>query len=135
MSDKNMTTASPPAPVRKMRADALDRAEKIWGMRLSGATWSQCAEAVGLSTPQNAMRCVREAYGEVPQVNREELRHLWRERSEVLWRQAFKDVLDRRQGAVVAAVKVAGHAAFLDGLGAPQRVDSGLWRCSLTSRR
>lgn len=128
MNDENRITLGPPPPepVRKMRADALDRAETIWAMRIGGATWDQCAKAVGLSTPQNAMRCVRETYGEVPQVDREELRHLWRERNEVLWRQALRDVFDRRQGAVIAATKVASLAAFLDGLGAPQRLDVGV---------
>ncbi len=95
----------PPEPARKVRADALDRAEKIWALRIGGATWDQRAKAVGLTTRQNAIRCVREAYGEVPQVDREELRHLWRERNEMVWRQALRDVLDRRQGAVVAATK------------------------------
>jgi len=128
VSDDNAMTLGPPPPepVRKVRADALDRAETIWTMRIGGATWDQCAKAVGLATPQNAMRCVRETYGEVPQVDREELRHLWRERTEVVWRQALRDVLDRRQGAVIAAVKVASLAAFLDGLGAPQRIDVGV---------
>ncbi|WP_183093317.1 hypothetical protein [Nocardioides stalactiti] len=126
MSDDNQTVTSAPQPVRKVRADARERAEQVWAMRLGGATWDQCAKTVGLATPQSAMRCVRETYGEVPQIDREELRHLWRERTEVLWRQAMRDVLDRRQGAVIAATKVASLASFLDGLGAPQRVEVGV---------
>ncbi|WP_183092956.1 hypothetical protein [Nocardioides stalactiti] len=95
-------------------------------MRLGGATWRQCAEVVGLSSGQNAMRAVRSVYGEVPEIDREEMRHLWRERTEVLWRQALKDVHQGKQGAMVAAVKLAGFAAYLDGLGAPQRIDVGV---------
>jgi hypothetical protein len=124
VSEENAIVGTP-EPVRKVRADARDRAETIWAMRIGGATWDQCAKAVGLANEANAIRCVRQVYGEVPDIDRAELRHLWRERLEVVHRQALRDVLDRRQGAVVAAVKVASLAIMLDGLAAPQRVDVG----------
>lgn len=116
----------PPEPVRKVRADAVERAERIWAMRIGGASWRQAAEAVGLANGPNAMRVVRSVYGEVPQVDRAELQHLWRERLELLWRVAMKDAVDRKQGATIAAVKVAALAAHLDGLAPPQRVDVGV---------
>lgn len=48
---------------------------------------------------------------------------LWRERLELLYKQALADVHEQRPGAVTAAVRIAQVAAKLDGLDAPTQVD------------
>ncbi len=68
------------------------------------------------------MRAVRHVYGSLPEVERGELRALWRERLERLWRQAYRDALDRQPGGVTAAVRIAQAATRLDGLDAPTEV-------------
>lgn len=55
----------------------------------------------------------------MPTVKRDDLRNLWRDRLEGIWRQAFKDALEGRPGAITAAVRVHQAAALLDGLNAP----------------
>jgi len=113
-----MTTPRPTA-----RADAAQRAAAAWNARVLGASWEQAAEIAGFANAPNAHRAVTRAYGQVPEPERSELRRIWRERLEVLWRQSVRDVTDQRAGAVTAGVRVAGAAASLDGLDEPTRID------------
>ena len=112
----------PPEPVMMRRADAMARADLAWRTRVAGGTWAQAAQIAGYSNAQNACRSVRETYGTLPQVERDEQRRLWRDRLEALWQQVYRDTLDRQPGAVTAAVRVATAAARLDGLDAPTEV-------------
>lgn len=104
------------------RADALDRAGKAWRLRVSGAPWAEIAATLGYANDANVIRAVRSSFGKLPQPDREELRTMWRERHEVLYRIAATDAEDRRPGAVRSAVAVARSAAQLDGLDAPTKV-------------
>jgi len=114
--------AEPPGPIRKVRGDALSRADDAWRLRVAGATWAEVATVVGFANAENAIRAVRQVYGSLPEVPREELRTLWRERLERLWRQTLMDATEHRPGAVMAGVRVAQAAARLDGLDAPSEV-------------
>jgi len=76
----------------------------------------------GYSSPENAMRGVRTAYGTLPRIDRDDLRNLWRDRLEVAWQLVMRDMADQRPGAVTAAVRIATTAAVLDGLNEPQQV-------------
>jgi hypothetical protein len=113
----------PPEPVKKVRADALDRANRAWSARVAGGSWREAAELAGFSTAEHAMDAVRSAFGGVPKIDREALRHLWRERLERSWRQVVLDMADRVPGSVTASVRVAAAAATLDGLNEPVRVN------------
>jgi hypothetical protein len=115
--------SSPPVPARRVRADALARADKAWRARVVGASWQEAADLAGFSDPDNCARAVRRAYGKLPRVEWQELRDLWRDRLEVMWRQAQTDMTEQRPGAVTAAVRVATAAAALDGLNEPSRLD------------
>jgi hypothetical protein len=117
-----LPASDPPEPVRRIRADALHRADEAWRLRVLGASWAEVAEAVGYANPENAIRAVRETFGIVPEPDRSEYRRLWRERLERLWRQAYSDALDRQPGAVTAAVRIVETAMRLDGLAAPSEV-------------
>lgn len=99
------------------RAGHLQKADMAWQARVQGATWRQAAELAGYSTEQAAIRAVRRAYGQVPEIDREERRRLWRDRLEDLWAENRQDVRDRRAGAVVAGVRIVQAATFLDQLG------------------
>lgn len=114
--------APPPEPVKKVRADALERAERAWNVRVLGASWEQAARVAGYADPSNAIRAVRSVYGSLPEVERSEARRLWRDRMEVLWRQVVQDVHERVPGATTAAVRIADRAARLDGLDEPSRL-------------
>ena len=107
----------------KVRADATARADRAWNARLLGASWEAAAQVAGFANSQNAMRAVRRHYGRMPEADRGELRTLWRERLEVLWRQASRDALEQQPGAVTAAVRVAQAACRLDGLDEPTRTE------------
>ncbi|MGA8247846.1 MAG: hypothetical protein WB797_13165 [Nocardioides sp.] len=69
------------------------------------------------------MKAVRNVYGRLPQIERDELRRLWRDRLEVAWRQVAMDMSQQRPGAVTAAVRVAQAAFRLDGLAEATQVD------------
>lgn len=112
----------PPEPVKRVRADALKRAETAWQARVLGLTWDAAAQVAGYADRANCVRAVRSVYGELPTIEREEVRRLWRDRLELVWRQVVKDVHDRVPGATTAAVRVADRASRLDGLDEPQRV-------------
>ena len=124
MTDEKMALSGPepPQPVTKRRADALQRADLAWRARVSGATWEAAAQVAGFSSGENALRGVRPTDGTLPEVDRAEVRRLWRERLEALWRQVYRDALDRQPGSVTAAVRVAAAATRLDGLDAPAEV-------------
>ena len=106
-----------------MRADALARAEKAWAVRVAGGTWAQAAEVAGFSDAQHAQRAARNVFGDLPVVDREERRDVWRERFEAMWRQGQRDMAEQRAGAVTACVRVATAAVALDGLNEAVRVD------------
>jgi hypothetical protein len=114
--------AQPPEPVKKVRADAMARAERAWNARVLGASWEQAATIAGYSDASNAIRAVRSVYGSLPAIERDEARRLWRDRLEVIYRQVLKDVHDRIPGATTAAVRIADRAARLDGLDEPARL-------------
>jgi AraC-like DNA-binding protein len=113
----------PPAPVKRVRADALERASRAWGARVAGATWKEAAEVAGFASASTAQDAVRNAFGGPPVIDREALRHLWRERMERAWRQSVADMAERVPGAVTASVRVATLAVQLDGLAQPVQVD------------
>lgn len=115
--------ATPPEPVRKVRADALAKAETAWRARAAGGTWAEAAQIAGYTDAANCCRAVRQVYDDLPTEQREDMRVLWRERYERLWRQAYADALERRPGAVTAAVRVAQAAVALDGLAAPVAIE------------
>lgn len=121
---------TPPPPVvkrrRKIRNDVRIRAERTWEARVAGATWAQAAEIGGYAHRANARRAVQQVYGTLPCADRDELRDLWRDRLELLWRQAVRDVLDQKPGAVTSAVRVVTAAANLDGLNEPIEVHAHL---------
>lgn len=113
----------PPAPVKRVRADALDRATRAWQARVAGGTWAQAAEVAGFSSDTVAIDAVRNVFGGPPVIDKEALRHLWRERLERSWRQCVSDMSDRIPGATTASVRIAQAAMQLDGLDAPVQVD------------
>lgn len=106
---------------RKVRADAMRRASEAWQLRVAGRTWEQVAAAVGYTDAANCVRAVRTYFGTLPAPARDELRELARARGEALWSQAFQDALERRPGAVRAAVALLQRQAALDGLDEPSR--------------
>lgn len=113
----------PPLPVRRVRADALARADRAWAHRVAGHTWQECAEVAGFAHGRHAIDAVRHAFGATPVIDREEHRRLWRDRLEAMWQQSVADMADRVPGAVTAAVRVAGLAVQMDGLAEPAKVD------------
>lgn len=117
----DLPTTPPPEP-RSVRSDVVDRTSRAWAARLAGASWTQAAEVAGYTDEANCRRAVRSVFGELPKVEREDLRHLWRDRLELVWRQVVRDMHEKVPGSVVAAVRVAQAAARLDGLDAPSRV-------------
>lgn len=107
---------------RKVRADAGQRAQQAWALRVAGREWAEVAKATGFTDPANCIRAVRTYFGTLPQPDREELRTLARARGERLWEQALVDVLQQRPGAVRAAVALLQRQSALDGLDQPSRV-------------
>lgn len=106
-----------------VRADAATRAHRAWAARAAGGTWAEVADLCGYASPGNACRAVSAYFGQLPQLDREELRALWRERHELMWRQSQRAVRDDKPGALRAAVAVARSASQLDGLDQPSRVE------------
>ena len=84
--------------------------------------WKVAAEHAGYCDQYAAQKAVRNVFGTVPQIERAELRRLWRDRLEVAWQLVMRDMADQRPGAVTAAVRIATTAAVLDGLNEPQQV-------------
>lgn len=140
--DDELIGPMPPEPVKRVRADALARAERAWNARVLGASWETAARVAGYSDAANAIRAVRSVYGSLPAIERDEARRLWRDRLEVVYRQAIQDVQDRRPGAVTAIVRLADRAARLDGLDEPARFsltpsdnELGQWVASVIEAR
>lgn len=104
---------------RRVNAEAAARAERAAELRVAGATWSQIAAQTGYRHATHCRRAVMNHLGQLPQPDREASREVWRRRVEALWSEAYRDVLDRRPGAVRAAAAVSQRAAALDGLDAP----------------
>ncbi|MCR1784110.1 hypothetical protein KVF89_16340 [Nocardioides carbamazepini] len=122
MSDGLLPEREPPEPSRRVRADALERAEQAWRMRTAGLSWSEVATRLGYSDRSNVIRLVREVFEELPEPDRTELRSLWRDRLERVWRQGMIDAHQQRPGAITALVRIAEAAMRLDGLNAPAEV-------------
>lgn len=101
---------------RSPRADTIERAERAYFARVSGATWTQAAEVAGYTDAANCCRAVRRVFDELPAPDREHQRHLVRDRLDTLYRLALKDAHDRRPGAVTSAVRVLELMSRLDGL-------------------
>jgi hypothetical protein len=118
-----LTGPEPPEPTKKVRADALERADTAWRARVAGAAWAEAAKVAGYSSDKHAIDGVRNVFGAVPQIDREELRRLWRDRLERSWRQCVADMADRVPGATTASVRIAQAAIALDGLDEPTKVD------------
>lgn len=115
--DKKMTTAH-----HGQHADAALRAQRAWTARIMGGTWKQAADVAGFTDTGNCVRAVRNYFGTLPQAEREDLRDLWRERLEYLWRQSSQDVRQQKPGAIRAGVALAQRASALDGLDEPTKV-------------
>ena len=122
MSDERVAAGLPD----RQRADAAKRADMAFEARVAGATWDEAAEIAGFANGPNACRAVANVFGSLPTPDREELRAVARARGEAVWRQALRDVEERRPGAVTAAVRVLDLMVRLDGLSAPDRVEVGL---------
>lgn len=101
------------------------KADVAWRARTAGATWAEAAAMSGYASAQSCYKSVVKHRGALPQVEADHLRELWRERLETLWRQALRDVADRRPSAVTHGVRVASAAAALDGLNAAAKVELG----------
>lgn len=95
---------------------------KAWSARVAGNTWAESAAVAGFGDGPAACHAVKNYFGTLPQVDREDRRDLWRERYEALWRIALQDAEQSRPGALRAAVAVGQRAAALDGLDAPTSV-------------
>lgn len=104
-----------------MRATAERKRQLAWNARILGASWKEAAEIAGYRDPNAAMKAVRRWRGHMPQPELEEHRELARQRGERLWREAWKDVIDHKPGAVTAAVRVLHRQASLLGLDAPTK--------------
>lgn len=132
----------PPEPRRSVRADVLERTTRAWAARVAGATWQQAAEISGYSSASTCRRAVAETFGTLPKIERDDLRHLWRERTELVWRQVVRDMTAGVPGATTAAVRVITAAAQLDGLNEPARFsltptdnELGQWVASVIEAR
>jgi AraC-like DNA-binding protein len=115
--DKNVTT--------RTRAEADDRAAKAWRLRVMGAPWAVIARELGYANEANVHRAVRNYFGTVPQIDRDMMREMARQRGEQLWMRAYAEV-ERTGGApaaIRAATEVLRRHAALDGLDEPTRVD------------
>ncbi|WP_314475150.1 hypothetical protein [uncultured Microbacterium sp.] len=111
--------------VTRTRADAAERASKAWRMRVAGGGWDDIAKALGMKGgAPAAYRAVKNYFGKVPQVDREMLREIARQRGERLWLRAAAAVEEAPSPAAIrAAVAVLERVAKLDGLDAPSRVE------------
>lgn len=111
--------------VKRTRADAAERASTAWRMRVAGHGWDDIARTLGMKGGAPAAhRAVSRYFGRVPQPDREMLREVARQRTEMLWLRAAEKVEEAPSPATIrAAVAVLERAAKLDGLDAPSRVE------------
>ena len=92
-----MTMDAKHRPMRAVKADAAAKAMKVWTARVNGETWESAAEVAGFSDAPGAVRAVRNYFGALPPTpTAEDARVLWRERLELLWRQAVIDAQQQR---------------------------------------
>ena len=111
---------------RQLRADTIERAQRAYLARVSGASWAQAAEVAGFTDAANCHRAVRHVFEEVPAVDREEQRQIVRDRLDGLLRIAMKDAVERRHTTAVQAVaRVIELQMKLDGLAEPDRLRVG----------
>jgi hypothetical protein len=91
------------------------------GLRVAGRSCEQVATECGYASATTACRAVTRFGDGLPEVDRDRMRSVAIERGEQLWAEAWEDVVERRPGAVTAAVRVLGRQASLLGLDAPAR--------------
>ena len=123
MVDVNSRSTGPTPKSMRVHADAAAKASKAWALRVAGGSWAEIASIVGFSDDTAACRAVKNYFGELPQVDREEARAMWRARHELLWRKALEDVNKGKPGGVRAGVAVMRSASLLDGLDQPHRIE------------
>jgi len=112
-----MTPQLPPS--QRTRADAEQRRQTVWQLRVLGATWEHAAQVAGYADVRSARRAVRRWRQEMPQADVEEARDLAMQRGELLWMEAWKEVKAGKPGAVGAALRVLQRQAALMGVDAP----------------
>lgn len=119
--DLDLPAIAPPKPRRSVRADVLHRVTAAWDARLQGMTWERTATIAGYSDASNCRKAVMSVFGELPKIEREHLRDVWRDRIEKAHEIVSQDMVDRLPGATTAFVRIADRAAKLDGLDEPAR--------------
>ena len=102
-------------------AEALDRATRLWDLRVLGLPWKDAARQVGVSNAQNAIRCVREAFGELPEPDKAEFRALVTERLDFWNREAMRTyasaaTVRERTAAIRAGVAATTALARVTGV-------------------
>lgn len=118
----NQMQTEGPSPSAVVRADAAQRAQRAWTARVSGSTWDEAAKVAGYADAATACRGVKNYFGTLPAVERDDLRDLWRQRMELLWTYAARDAEIGKPGALRAGTAIAQRAAAMDGLDAPTQV-------------
>jgi hypothetical protein len=105
----------------------MQRAQRAWGARVAGMSWKQAAEVAGYADASTACRGVRRFFGELPDLDMEDQRRLWRDRLDVLWARGHSELQNGHSAATIirSLVSVADRAAKLDGLDAPTRLRVG----------
>jgi hypothetical protein len=103
------------------RADALARAREAWDLRIIGTTWDDVAARLGYANDKNAMRAVREAFGEMPEPDRDEFRRLVTDRLEFWSREAMRTysqatTVRERSAAIRAGVQTVTTLARVSGV-------------------
>ena len=101
------------------RADAVARASRAWTLRAEGMTWEQVAQECGYNSASTACSSVRRWRESLPEVDLTRARDEAIERGERLWAEAWKDVVDRKPGAVTSAVRVLHRQSELLGTDRP----------------
>lgn len=110
------------APTSPRMIVALDRRSAALDMRRRGASFREIASALGLSSPGNAYRLVRDELAELRGQCSEsaaELRALEAERLDMLWRALMPAVEAGDVRAVIACVAICKRRCALFGLDRP----------------
>lgn len=121
--DANQMQTEGPRPSAVVRADAAQRAQRAWTARVSGSTWEEAAQLAGYADAATACRGVKNYFGSLPVVERDDLRDVWRARMELLWKYAARDAKSGKSGALRAGAAIAQRAAAMDGLDAPTNIN------------